>query len=178
LGEVVVPAADREHRVGGHQADDLVGLPGEHLDGLRRADRHCHHDPGRTAPPQRTHRGETRQAGREAVVDHDHGSVSHVERRPSVAEALHPAKHLPLLVRQRAVELRLRHLDAPCNGLIHHGGTAFGDRADAQLRVLRRAELADGQHVQLRAEPSGNLDGHGHAPARQREDERVLRSQR
>jgi hypothetical protein len=158
--------------------DDLVGLDGQERHRLACADRHRDDDPSGAARAQRAHGGQRRQTGGETVVDDDRRRVPHLDRSASGAVSLDAAVQLNHLALHRGVERLLIHADAPGHRRVEHGGPAFGDCPHSKLRVPRRTELAHDQHVQRRRQCPGDLVPHGHAAARQGNDDGFRRLDR
>src|SRR5438270_7756357 len=78
--KIVVPEADGEERLRRHRTDDFIRLIPEFLTGGGGADRDGDDEPCRLLPAERGGRGAHGSAGREAVVDQDHGAPAHLGR--------------------------------------------------------------------------------------------------
>ena len=128
----------------------------------------------RTAVAECADRGEVGQTGRQAVVDHDHGSSLHVDRGPAVAIALNPAAQLPGLTFERRLEYGLGHTHLAGGPGVYHSRAILGNGSHAKLGIPRSAQLAHRQDVQRRVERARHLDADRHAAARKGDDHRPL----
>src|SRR5947209_5478968 len=81
LRKVVVPQSDRLEWLGRAQADDVDCFAAKFVARLHCRDRHPDDDRARLHLAKRLDRGAHRRAGRESVVDDDHGLVVNVDRR-------------------------------------------------------------------------------------------------
>ena len=61
--------------------------------------------------------------------------------------------------------------------VVHHDRAPGGDRAHRQLLMARHPELAHYEHIERRAQGTGDLRRHRHSAAWQREDDDVLAAQ-
>jgi len=61
--------------------------------------------------------------------------------------------------------------------LVEHTDVALGDRADAVLGILGRADLAHHQHIQRRPQRLRHLESDRHTAPRQPEHDRIHRRQ-
>ena len=142
------------------------------LEGLPSADRDGDDDPRGVLRAQRSHRRERGQTGREPIVDEDRPAPAHLERSARAAVALDAAAQLARLARDRRIQRLLRHPGAPHGGGVDGGEAALGDRADRELRVAGRAQLAHGEQLEGRTDRPCDLEAHGHPSPRQRHDHR------
>ncbi len=173
----MVPLADGGEGGRGAQADQLVDLLAEGGRRVRRGDRHGQDDPGRSVRPRHPAGGRRRGAGGDAVVDHDRRATLQRDRRAPLPEAVGLPDELGLLGPLHLGEVVLVDPAHPDDVVAQDPDTALADRAHAQLAVVGHAQLADEDHVQRGAQHVGDLEGHGHAAARQAQDDRVLGAQ-
>lgn len=124
--------------------------------------------PAAPAPPQGL------KACRQTVVDDDDRAPAHVQWGATVAVADDATAQLARFSLDGRVQQRLRH-PQPARALgVQHRAAVLGDRADPELGVARRTELAYGKDVQRRSERAGDLERDRHTTARQRDDDRAL----
>jgi hypothetical protein len=94
--------------------------------------------------------------------------------RPRTSTGLLAAGQLAALVGDRVEDLVGRDVHGLEHLVVHHDDVAGGDRAHGQLLVARRAELADEEDVERRAQFPGHLVGDRHAAARQGQHDDVV----
>ena len=137
--------------------------------GVGRADRYGDDDLRRAGRPHGADGGAHRRTGGEPVVDeHDHGA-GEVGRRavaPQAAVALGELAPGDLDARRDLCRAQAEPGDEV---VVAHDQPARRHRADRQLDVAGRADLAHGEHVERRAEPVRHLGGHGDPTAGQPE---------
>jgi hypothetical protein len=129
--------------------------------------------PAHTGSASTSRAGPSRHAGGEAVVHQHHVAVGDGGEGPAGAEALDVRHDLGVRARGEALEHLRGDAQAREDRLVGHPDPTFRDRADAVLLVAGRADLPGHEHVERRAEGTCHLGGHGHAPARQAEHDRV-----
>src|SRR5262249_35563115 len=83
----------------------------------------------------------------------------------TVSESLHPIVDLRLLLRDQLSELVFIDTNVMHGPTIDVDRTSFGDRADAQLGLDGRADLADDTNVERCSELARNLIGDRNASA-------------
>ena len=173
LVEVAVGHPDAEERLDGADADQLIGHPGQLLCPPSRRDGDGQHDAGRPLGPDHLTRGASGRAGRDPVIDHDHGTAREARPRPVVSEAQSPTVELDSLASLDHRELCL----ADTGGFDHLGvddaRPVFADRPHGQLRFERHAELAYEDDVEWRVEGQCDLQGHRDTAAGQPDDDDI-----
>jgi hypothetical protein len=135
--------------------------------GLGGRDRRGDDDPRRAALASAADRGAQRAAGRDAVVDEDHGPAVDVRRRGLAAVELGAAANLGGALVNRRAQLVGRDAGPPHRLLVEHERGTFGERAHPDLGLDRHADLAYEPHVERRVERECDLVGDRHAAARQ-----------
>ena len=122
----------------------------------------------------RAERGASRPASGEAVVDDDRRTPARLKRRTSAAVAVDARFNLGACACDRGVQVLDAHEHAANGRRVQHLDIALRDRADAELRVARGADLAGHEHVERSGERLRDLVRDRHTPARQPEHDRVL----
>ena len=173
LGEVFVPGADAEVGLGRGQHDDAVGHLLEAFHGVGCARRRGHDDRARRERPRREHGSVHRRAGRDPVVDEDHGLSGKLRRRLPAPINGFAAYQLRGLARPYGLEIRGVEPERRDQRVVVDGKAAVRDGADRELRLMRRAELPHDEHVERRLECARDLERNGHAAARQAEHDDV-----
>ena len=170
--EVGVPLADGAERRRLQRADQLVGERADLGARVRRADRHGDDEPRRTRRAHGLHRGAHRGAGGQAVVDDDH-------RPPGQRRALTVPAESALALDKLApgdlgapLDLLGADAEVPDDLLVEHPQTAGRDGSDGQLVVVRGADLAHDQHIEVAPDPRRDGRGDRHAATGESEHER------
>lgn len=134
------------------EAHHLVGRGAQPGDGVRRGHRNGQHHPRRALCPYDLARGGGRGAGRDPVVHDDHGPAVQGHPRPVPAETRDLSGELRRLgVFHRLDVLRVQPAAAD-DVLADDAYAAFADGAEAQLTMVRDAELA--HHDDVEGAPS------------------------
>src|SRR6266446_2091995 len=170
-GEVFVPEPDRVEGLGRRRADHSVDLAGEGLAALRRGDGHCDDDLARILSAKRFRGGAHGGSGGQAVVHQDDRAARDLGRRAITAVQPLALPQLPDRAPERPAQLLLGNALGERRVEEHHSPRSDG--AHGELLVAREADLANDVDVEGGAEPARNGFRHGHAPARQREDQEV-----
>src|SRR5690606_14116781 len=84
-----------------------------------------------------------------------------------------PAVQLPRLLLDDRLDLFVPHAEQRQRAIVDDAHP-LRNRADAELGLARRPELARDRDVEGGVQRPGDLVGHGHAPAGQAEDEGIL----
>ncbi len=128
---------------------------------LRRGDGDGQHDaPGPASAQHLAGRPGCPSSGDAVVDDHDRASLDVGPPTIAAVAGDSTSQLLALLVDDRSepvpVQAQPRH-----HVLRDDLDVALADRADGELAMARRADLADDHHVQGCVEPAGDLAGHG-----------------
>jgi hypothetical protein len=176
LTEVAIERPDGKEPCRRGEADHLVHLGSQPLDGIGwRHRRRQHQPPGSGAAggvQRRLHGG----AGGDSVVHHDRRAPA--DRHPGAAGEVELAAPLDLreLAGALLLEVARGDLQLAQDLLVEHGlgAIAVDHGADRELGLQRRPDLAHQHQIERRAERTGNLQPDRHAAAGQRKDHRVL----
>ena len=177
LMEIAVELADsKEHRRRA-QAHDFVHLIAQRLDGIGRCDRNREDHFLWPLLPNSSQRGAYRSAGRDAIVDDDHGAILELDARAPAAIDLIPAMDFLQLVVNLAFQIVARDAQRAHHFAIENRlrMIAVDHRADPQLGLAGRAELAHDDHIERRIQRARDLEGHRNAAARHAQNDRILR---
>lgn len=121
--------------------------------------------------------GEGGGAGGDAVVDEEHRASGQRGARATLSEAVRLPGQLGLLAVLDGVDIGAGDVAHADDVVAEHLGAALADGAEAQLPVVRDAELADDDHVQGCVQGAGHLVGDDHAATRQAEHDGVVEFQ-
>jgi hypothetical protein len=161
---------DREEGRRSRSAHHLVDLGGELLAGRLGGRRHGHHDPDRPKSPKRQDRRPHAGAGRQAVVDEDHGLASDILHRAVFpVYTLAPRELTSLLVGHLLDRLRC-DAEAPDHVVVDNSHITAGDRSHGELVPAWHAQLADDEDVERCLQSGRHLVPDGHTSSGQGED--------
>ena len=171
--ERLVELSDGEERRLGADADDLVGMRLQLLERGRGRDRHAKHDVSRAALVESLEGGANGAARGDAVVDDDHGASADVDGAPAVTVRADALGHLALLLHDELGQLLLGHADELHRVPVDVHGPLLGHRANPELGLYRRADLAHDAHVERCIEGARDLVGDRDASSRKPEHDRL-----
>jgi hypothetical protein len=176
LPEIAVMRAHRIERVGGREAHHLVALAPELGETFRRRDRDREHEPRRIMAREAAQSRLDRGAGRDPVIDDNRDPPLGRERRPIAQVILPPPLDLGELACLLGFDIARAWRDASHDILVQDELRilAIDHRAERQLLMPRRADLAHQQHIEGRGERLGDFKADRHAAARQRQHERPI----
>ena len=161
------PKVDRLKRT-----DQLVGQRVDRGAGVRRADGNGDHEPRRTGRPHGSHGGAHRGAGGQAVVHDDHGPPGQLRALTIPAQAALPLDQLAPGDLGAPLDLLAADAEVPDDLLVEHAQSTRRDGSDGQLVVVRRADLAHDQHIEVTTEARRDGRGDRHAAAGEPEHQR------
>jgi hypothetical protein len=175
-----VVGADGREVFGGMQADDLVNGAAKPADNVARRDGNREQKMCRVAPARRPQCGKHRRTGGDPIIDDDNGPARHRHWRPT----LEIDGSAPLKLRNFGgfciLDIVAGYSQSGDQLFIQHqfGTIAVGDSADRELRLSRRADLADQDQIQRGPQHAGDFETDGNATARQGQYDRVSSSPR
>jgi hypothetical protein len=109
----------------------------------------------------------------EAIVDEDDGLVTELEWGLTCAVALLATVELFALAGDGGFDGGLGDVEVVDDVSVEDDGAVAGDGSHGQLFVAGCAEFADEEDIEREAEGLSDLEGHGDASAREREDDGV-----
>ena len=171
--KVVIPATDSDEVRRSRNRGHAVGLRLEQRHRLGSGNRHGHDNARSALMTNGSHRSTHRCSRRQAIVyEHDRLARNGDRWSPVAVGAIASVDFRPLFVDDLVQSGRIQ-TEIPHDVVVQHHDTTAGDRADRQLRLAGRAELANHQYVERRLHRVGNLPSNRHATAGQSEDENV-----
>jgi hypothetical protein len=173
LSEVLVPVADSVKGFRGDRADDLVDFCFQLFASLGRGGRYRHDDMGGPVLPQRHDGCAHRSAGRQTVIDQDHSTTTHIERRTTAAVSTLAPRQLLAFLCSDSVDYVVRNAQILDDLIVQDPQAAGRNRTHGQLFVPGDAKLADDKDVQRRVKRLGHFKRDRHAAARQRQYDHI-----
>ena len=144
------------------------------MSGAGRTHGHGEDDPPGPTAAERAKRGLRSDTRREAVVDHDDIAIVQIRQHPRTSIEPDPPFQFRLLLRGEPGELPDRQAEPSQRGFAGHDLSAFGDRADPELRLTGGPDLASDEHVERRAQRLRDLESDRHPTARKRQHDRSM----
>jgi hypothetical protein len=173
LREVFVPEPNGVERLRGDGANDVVCRLTQRVTGLRRRDRDGDDDASRVFLAQCRDADPHAGAGREAVVNENHGPAGDIgERSIAAVLALTPVE-LALLGLSDTLYIAVAQAKLRNHRRIDELYAAARNRPHCELLVARNAELADDEHVEWYVEGPSDFERNRNTTARQREHQNV-----
>jgi hypothetical protein len=160
--------------IGLFHSDDGVGFGTQGSAGGRRCDGHGHHDLLWMLFPHCADRGAHGGPCSQPVVDQNDGSPGDLGRRMSTSQALFLSLGLRHLVCRDRLQELWRDTSFANNVVVQVATASRSDRADGELGLVGRAELARHDDVQLGVQSRGDLCANGHTAARYGQDQDIL----
>jgi hypothetical protein len=158
-------------------AHQLVGGIGDPALPSWRRDRHGQHDLGRALRPGDLAGCPGGGAGGDPVIHDDRDTPGQRLSRPARPVPDRAGGDLRLLPFPGGGQLVVTDAGLPENLRVDYDGPVLADGAHREFRLGRRAELADHDHVERRAERPGHLEGHRHTAAGQAEHDHTMAPQ-
>lgn len=173
LWKVRIELADGLEVLRGFQADHLIGEFCYFLQRVRRRYRYST-DQLRRVPGSQTLKGRNHGRTRgKAIIHHDDnapGGVNRWAHRRVLGASLANGLQLPLFLSSNV--LLAGAVSACVVGYV--GPAAFINGSNCEFRLVRCAQFAHQNYVELTIQLTGNDFAHGYRPARYRDDQRVL----
>lgn len=173
LLEFLIPQADGVKRIGLKRTDHFVDQLRQVFACIRCADGNGDDEMGGALIAHGHDGGAHSKPGSESIVGEQNRPALHIGGR-----AIIPVKMLPpvKLVKFAVGDFGDLHLGDPELGderLVQNFVTSRSDGADGELRLIRRAELADDENIERRVQRLRDLEADRHTAAREGEDQRI-----
>src|SRR5690242_17489361 len=142
--EVAIKLANSEEIFRSTKTNHVVRLATQLFDRIGWAHRNGEHQAFRVCAPDPAQRCAHRAAGRDSIVDYDHGAIFELDARPSAAVELPAPMYLFELALNLAIEIVARDMKRtyylPVENFLRM--VPVDDCADTQFGLAGRAELA------------------------------------